>query len=76
MSDAGVSILFLFFYNLLKVLKCDDNTVEKFPKDLHSARKMIVGDSTSFAEYVVCPKCDAIYNYEDCVELMPDKSFD
>ena len=74
-SNAGLNILLLFIYHLLKVIKCDDTTFEKFPKDLLSARRTIVGDSISFTSYVVCPKCHAIYDYNNCLERLPEKSF-
>ena len=73
-SDAGAGVLLLFIYHLLKLVSQVSHNVdlEKFPKNVQSARKLILGDSTLFYEYTVCPKCDAIYDYANCIEKSVD----
>ena len=75
-SDAGVGVLLLFVYHLLKLLggTFHQQYLEAFPKSLSAARKTILGDSALFYEYIVCPKCNAIYDYDKCIEKAADGS--
>ena len=38
-----------------------------FPKSVYSIRKNLKDGYSGFTEYVVCPKCFKVYDYEDCV---------
>ena len=71
-----MGILFLFVYHLLKLVSelvhAQDNLCDKFPKTLQNARAMVVTQDVSFTEYVVCQKCSAIYNYDDCFTKLPN----
>ena len=72
-SERGISMLlsflksfFLWIYSLcpqsteLKVL------TENMPPNIYYLRKLVGGES-DITIYVSCPKCNSIYNYEDCV---------
>lgn len=39
-----------------------------FPKSLHFSKKQLGIDQDKFIKYVVCPKCDTLYNFDDCYE--------
>ena len=73
-----MGILFLFVYHLLKLVSglihthTQDDLAEIFPKSLQNARAMIVDKDVSFIEYVVCQKCNAIYNYDNCFTKLPN----
>lgn len=43
--------------------------VSSFPKSLHLLKKQLGFDQDKFVKYVVCPKCDSLYNFDDCFEL-------
>ena len=40
-----------------------------FLKSLHLFKKQLGFDQDKFIKYVVCPKCDTPYNFDDCFEL-------
>lgn len=44
-----------------------------FPKSLHLLNKQLGIDQDKFIKYVVCPKCDTLYNFDDCYELQNRK---
>ena len=44
-----------------------------FPKSLHLLKKKLRIDQDKFIKYVVCPKCDTLYNFDDCYELQNRK---
>ena len=72
-SDSGMSLLFLFIYNLLKLLHSISGSevaadwVTSFPSTLQSAHKAIIGEDIKFKEYVVCPKCHSLYDVDHCI---------
>lgn len=72
-SDAGIAILILFIYNLLKMVSsvANSNVIESwtnsFPKTLLSVRSPVFHDSIRYDIYVACPKCHSLYNFEDCI---------
>ena len=44
-----------------------------FPKSLHLLKKQLGIDQDKFIKYVVCPKCDTLYKFDDCYELQNRK---
>ena len=43
------------------------------PKSLHLLKKQLGIDRDKFIKYVVCPKCDTLYNFDHCYELQNRK---
>lgn len=44
-----------------------------FSKSLHLLQKQLGIDKDEFVKYVVCPKCDTLYNFDDCYVLHHSK---
>ena len=44
------------------------NWVATFPATFKGVQNEIIGDSIKFKDYVVCPKCHSLYDFEDCIE--------
>ena len=73
-SDAGVSLLILFLYHLIKMFhsispnNATEPWLKEFPTNLQSVRHAVVGGGIRFLTYmyVVCPKCHALYDFENC----------
>lgn len=43
-------------------------TFSKMPNNMAAAQKILQAtDTKSFIEFVACPKCHSIYNYDDCI---------
>ena len=80
-SDAGMSVLFLFITVLISFLisSLHINGLQEFsqllPRNAIAARKLIGDTADSFAKYASCPTCHSIYPLECCKVLLPDKSF-
>lgn len=74
MSNAALVSLLSFFKYFMTFLgstfQCQSlrDTAKEVPSSYEKMRK-ILGMSDNFLEYVVCPKCSSIYEYEDCVEV-------
>ena len=67
-SHQGVSIACGYFYSLLLTFTTDvSSSLLGCPKTQKSAQKIIGFTCPSFRRYVVCPKCNSIYNMEDCI---------
>ena len=49
---------------------CSSNKLERivasFPKTLYLARQMLRLNDDDFINYVTCPKCYSLHNYNDC----------
>ena len=70
-SNAGLIALIVFLHKLFKLLgKHGDSIMQffstKFPKTRDAAMKMIGIDKNVFIKYIVCPCCDACYDYDFC----------
>ena len=73
-SNSALSSLLRFCKYFLLVLgrafQSQDliSTSNAIPSTLSTVQKVLgISDSQCFTEYVVCPKCDSIYELEDCV---------
>lgn len=70
----GMSVLVLFIYHMLKIfytLSGNDRTnnwIVNFPSTLRKVQQEIIGDNINFKDYVVCPKCYALYDFDSCIE--------
>ena len=79
-SDFGMSILFAFILQLLKLLvrnfglSAIKEMVEQLPHNVYTARKYFGGNIDRFIKYVSCPKCHEIYPMDNCKVVLPDKS--
>lgn len=66
---AGMSVLVLFMYHVLKLLSTPGNIiVTSFPSTLQKIQNEIIGKSIVFMEYIACPKCHSLYDFNDCIE--------
>ncbi|XP_065892610.1 uncharacterized protein [Dysidea avara] len=67
-SDAAMIAVFQFMYWLFRMLAVrfvNEQQVEiEFPRTLKFATKLAGIDPNAFVEYIVCPKCGAIFTYE------------
>ena len=43
------------------------NATNTFPENILKAQKLVNIDRDDFEQYVCCPKCIAIYTYEECI---------
>ncbi|CAH3161327.1 unnamed protein product [Pocillopora meandrina] len=76
-SDNAMEILLEFlravFDSLATVVPGIGSFAALFPKSLHLLKKQLGIDQDNFIKYVVCPKCDTLYNFDDCYELQNRK---
>ena len=72
-SDNALEILLEFlravFESMATVVPVIGSFATAFPKSLHLLKKQLGFDQVKFVKYVVCPKCDTLYNFDDCFEL-------
>ena len=72
-SDAGLSVLLVFFYHCLKLFQsiCGNNVtatwVAEFPHSLQRARDVVIGNYIRIKDYIICPKCHSLYDLKDCI---------
>ena len=64
-----LKFLSAFFTVLGKFCPLVELLARAFPSSLHSLRKNI-GIDNSYTNYVVCPKCELIYQHADCVDVV------
>ena len=75
-SDSGLGILILFLHQLIKFLAALSGSQsvcklsDELPKTVQQARQNVLGDSLDFNKYVVCSKCHALYDLNECVEVL------
>ena len=76
-SDNAMEILLEFlraaFDSLATVVPGIGSFAALFLKSLHLLKKQLGIDQDKFIKYVVCPKCDTLYNFDDCYELQNRK---
>ena len=78
-SDAALSVLLLCLYHFLKVLHTlsGNNLLGEwlvhFPSSLKRMHGSVIGDEIKFINYVVCRKCDSLYDHDDCIEKIGSK---
>ena len=66
-----MKVLFSFLKHFLYLLStnasflCD--IMKKIPLSFAMAQKNVGLQSPSFEQYVVCPKCHSVYNFDDCI---------
>ena len=47
-------------------------SVNDLPKSLPTVYHMLNLDKDAFTVYIVCPKCDSLYEYRDCIKVLSD----
>ena len=74
-SNAAITVLLAFlqsFFNLITLCTAHiSSSLLGCPKTQKTAQKIIGFTCPSFERYVVCPKCNSIYNLEDCIIVQP-----
>ena len=68
-SDAAVAAILCFLYKLFNIISVkfgeqNEPHSAEFPKTLKKASQLVSIDINSFIEYIVCPKCNAVYDHE------------
>ena len=76
-SDNALEILLEFlravFDSLTTVVPAIGSFASLFPKSLYLLKKQLGIDKDEFVKYFVCPKCDTLYNFDDCHVLQHRK---
>ena len=62
-SDAGVLALLLFLYSFLKLVTTG-GLFDNFPRTLKAAFRMTGIDVNAFIQYIVCPACNSVFDYD------------
>ena len=55
-------------YNCVKVIDIS----HQIPVTLTSIEHIAILENQSFIEYVVCPRCSVIYEFRDCIRMLPN----
>ena len=70
-SNAAISGLLRFFKAFVHFFSgayAEINVLEAVPSSAEGALRYLgISKDSSFVIYIVCPKCDSIYNFDDCV---------
>ena len=73
-SDAGISMLIVFLHHFFRIVAQADGcsmVLKQFanywPKTIAALNKAFGIKKDDFTEFVVCPTCHSIYNFDDCV---------
>ena len=70
-SNKATAVLFSFLRHFLQLISTCGKLISdigyKLPQAYKTAQKMIGFNCPSFEQFVVCPKCDAVYSFNDCV---------
>lgn len=73
-SDQAFAYLILLFKSQLYLISSTSEFAselyKKFPATLYQLNKFIRFDRDNFKKIVVCPKCFAVYELEDCIEVV------
>lgn len=78
-SNAALNSLVLFLYHFHRVVaSCSQNHAElqqishQCPKSFLTAQSLLGLHSDDFVQYVVCRKCDSVYELEACIARSPN----
>lgn len=73
-SDAAVTFLlkiFLAFFKLLSIKSDVYSQVESiFPENMYQLSKLLKSNVLEFKQYVVCTRCYALYDFDDCFHVV------
>jgi uncharacterized C2H2 Zn-finger protein len=56
-----------FFFHCLGAAFNREDSSNFIPVGIKTVHKILGVDGSLFIQYVVCPRCDSVYKYEDCV---------
>ena len=74
-SDSAIESWFSLLQKILQMINSYlksqvlQELIAVFPVTLYRARKMIGSNRDAFEKFVVCNKCDSIYNYEEAYRV-------
>ena len=74
--DVAVLVVLLFIFRLFKLMNInlgEGLSAGKLPKTLQSVYKLLGIDNNNFTEYIVCPKCNAVLDYDKGYEMESGK---
>jgi len=66
-SNAALNVLILFVSHFLKILSPKLTDTDLCPKSLKAVQKYLKLNIDEFIQYVVCPKCNSVYELQACV---------
>ena len=80
-SDAAIGLLMIFFQKFLKMLelmgilgsKSEECLSDACPSNYKALLQRLDLEGKNYIEYVVCPKCNAMYDYDDCKQVINGK---
>ena len=76
-SNTAISTFMKFFkyfiLSLGRAFHCDSlsSSSKELPVTRETVVQLLYGGDKGYREYVVCPKCDSLYEYEDCIKHNP-----
>ena len=66
-SNAALNVLILFVNQFLKIISPKSTATDLCPKSLKAVQKYLMLSTDEFIQYVVCPKCDSVYELQACI---------
>ena len=66
-SNAALNVLILFVNHFLKIISPKSTATDLCPKSLKAVQKYLKLSTDEFIQYVVCPKCDSVYELQACI---------
>ena len=66
--DVAVLVILLFIFRLFELMHVslgEGLSASNFPKTLQAVYKLLDIDNNAFTEYIVCPKCNAVFDYDN-----------
>ena len=66
-SNAALNVLILFVDHFLKIISPKSTATDLCPKSLKAVQKYLKLSTDEFIQYVVCPKCDSVYELQACI---------
>ena len=74
-SATALNYLIQFLYQILSIIAPKSPTIAalltSFPKSLYMLKKFYSLNKDKFHKYVICPKCNALYQFNECLQTRP-----
>ena len=74
LSDNAFEVLLAFLLAVFDSMGTTIPLVANFavllPRSVHLLRKQLAVDQDKFIKYIMCPKCNSLYNFNDCYETL------